>query len=336
MGWCPRNAWFSAILISAGSIWYSAVAASPVDDALVALQTGNASQAVQLSTAALGGTALSSRDRARLLVNRGLAREILGERDSALIDFTQAIGSHALAPAEQVRALFDRGVTLDELSRTDDALGDYSAAIRLEPGFAAALNNRGNAYRRLGHLVEAAADYRASIAAGNPHTEFPNYGLGQIAEAQGDAVAAREFYREALAANAGFTLAAERLSVLGDGDADAIHLRPPGQSGRAPVLHLHLPARTVPNLKPALGSTAESRTVQLGAWRSQGEAANAWSRLGRASGSLLVGLAPQVIAVDLPGSGRYYRLRTQTADGSARSLCSALRARGTACMVVSD
>ena len=183
------------------------------DAASVALHAGNASNAVALATQALADSTLSPRDRARVLVDRGLAHEMLGEHDAALLDFTEAINARALTGADQARAFYDRGVALDAVGQTDDAIGDYSAALRLDPRYAAALNNRGNAYRRVGRLDDAAADYKRSLAAGNTHPEYPNYGLGLIAEAQGSPALARTFYQAALSANPQFTLASERITA---------------------------------------------------------------------------------------------------------------------------
>ncbi len=211
---------------------------------------------------------------------------MLGQHDAALVDFTEAIDGRALVAAEQARALYDRGVALDELGRTEDAAGDYTAALRLAPGFAAAFNNRGNAYRRLGRLAEARADYRASIAAKNPHPEYPDYGLGQVAEAQGQLDAARGYYRAALAASPQFTPASASLAALMSpaadihpssaatdirplpaatdihsppADAGTIHLRPPGRSAvpepsaepsADQEIHLIPPGQAVIHLRP--------------------------------------------------------------------------------------
>ncbi len=270
---------------------------------------------------------------------------MLGERDGALLDFTEALGSGALSPPEEALALYDRGVTLDEVSRTEDAIGDYSAAIKIVPTLSAALNNRANAYRRLGKLDAARQDYEASIAAGNPHREYPNFGLGQIAEASGDAQVARGYYQAALVANPGFGPAKERIAVLGPATEDApivlkppgegtVHLRPPGAAHRPA-----LPATRAPDGKaPPLRSLSEGAAgiVQLGAWRSQGEAAVAWSRIARGATAELAGLTPQVIEADLPGKGHYFRLRTDPGARGAAALCRALRAKGLACIVVRD
>jgi tetratricopeptide (TPR) repeat protein len=157
---------------------------------------------------------LSPLDNAYLHMNRGLAREKLDHRDDALADFTAAIDAKVLPPAEQARALFDRGVTLDEMGRTDAAIADYTQAISTVPSYATALNNRGNAYRRLKKFALAQADYEAALNAGDDEPEFPLYGLGRIAEAQGDVVRAQDFYNKALTANAGYTPASDRVAKL--------------------------------------------------------------------------------------------------------------------------
>ena len=328
-------------------------AASPplVDAAAVALGSGNASNAVVLATQALADASLSPHDRAQVLLDRGLAHEMLGEHDAALVDFTESVEARALTKPEQARAFYDRGVTLDEMTRTEDALGDYAAAIKLVPNFAAALNNRANVYRRMGKLDAAQADYQASIQAGNAHPEYPNYGLGQVAEAVGNPDAARAYYQAALTANPQFALAHDRLAALGGGadaiiqlkDPSAIQLKPPAIRRLPQVQPAYAQASAPPGLKPALNEAVNSAappqpapasagTIQLGAWRSQAEAANAWSRIARDSGSDLAGLAPQVVAVDLPGKGRYWRLRT---DGGPE-LCRSLTAKGLSCLVVRD
>ena len=352
--------WRDGLLLGAvvGALGAPAFAAPPsVDAASVALRSGNASNAVALATQALADTALAPRDRARVLVERGLAHEMLVERDGALADFTAAIDAHQLPASEQARALYDRGVTLDELGRTEDAVGDYSAALGLEPRYAAALNNRGNAYRRLGRLDAARADYQASLAAGNAHAEYPQYGLGQIAEAEGRLDAARDRYRAALAADPQFALAAERLAALGEPanitapivlrppagvvapSGDVVRLTPPRAGARQVLRPVRLVSVT-PGLKPAFseaGRAPVARMIQLGAWRREADAARAWSLALAATGNLLAGLSPSIVAVDLAGRGRFYRLRTGPLSGSAgASLCAALKARAQACVVVGN
>ena len=163
-------------------------------------------------------------DHGRQLIDAARALEKSGRQDDALVDYTAAIESRALGGEEQARAFFDRGLLLDGMNRLDDALQDYSAAIRIRAKFAAALNNRANVYRRLQRFGEAERDYRASLAAGNSEKQYPYYGLGQIAEAQGKGDQARAFYAKALAAAPDFAAASQKLARL---DAAPIHLRPP-------------------------------------------------------------------------------------------------------------
>ncbi len=300
---------------------------------------------------------------ARGLVARGLDSAARGANDDALLDYTQAIGLHVLSAVDLSRVLFDRGVALDAMGRTNDAIGDYSAALKHDPLFAAALNNRGNAYRRLNRLDEARQDYAASLAAGNMTPEYPDYGLGQIAEAKGDLEAARHFYGEALAANPAYTPAATSLEALGrkTQQADAtIVLKPPPQRpapppARVAAAQAHAAAADGPTLAPAsygkptgdlaLRPAIEDAKhalpgggmVQLGAWRDEASAADGWNRIQGQAGDALSGLKPQIVAVDLAGKGRYYRLRAgPVGRDNAASLCEALLAKGVACMVVRD
>src|SRR5258708_37286335 len=102
-----------------------AAKASPDAAAPVASPT----HAIEIVNRALADTQLPAPDKARLLVRRGLARQVLGERNDAVSDLTDAIATRALGAEELATAFYDRGVTLDELGRTDDAMVDYSSAI---------------------------------------------------------------------------------------------------------------------------------------------------------------------------------------------------------------
>jgi cell division septation protein DedD len=98
------------------------------------------------------------------------------------------------------------------------------------------------------------------------------------------------------------------------------------------------PARPAPALRPAIGSGPQPtpRLVQLGAWRSQAEAEAGWDRARRKGGSALDGLANIIQPADLPGRGRFYRLRVVPGPAGARSLCETLRASGLDCLLVTN
>jgi tetratricopeptide (TPR) repeat protein len=378
-----------APLIAACALLVTAVTAQ-ADNTLAlavtaALKSGDAVNAEALATRALSDSGLSLEDHARLLLNRGLAREQLGRHEEALVDYTEAIQLGVLQPSDHARALFDRGVSLDELGRTSDAIGDYTAALKLNPTFPPALNNRANAYRRTGKFVEAKRDYTASLAANNAQPEYPEYGLGQIAEAQNDLRAAKEWYNKAVAANPKYTLASQRLAELGDFIAPT--LKPPtvvaangmpsavkGEAATQPVKEKLPPAvetsastiapaafappTDAPELRPAIieamDDTAsaspatndiappsqpriargDARQIQLGAWRAEAEAAEGWNHIVSRAGTLLTGMTPQIVVADIPGKGRYWRLRADPVGTSATDLCARLQAVGITCIAV--
>jgi tetratricopeptide (TPR) repeat protein len=314
-------------------------------EARAALDDGNAAQARHLADEALSQAGLEPAQRARLLLNRGLALELLGDHDGALVDFTAAIDAKALPDSDQAQALLQRGFLLDSMSQLAGALSDYSAVIRLAPGSAqAALNNRANIYRRQKRLKEARRDYLAALRGGNPHPEYPYTGLGQIAEAQGDVEEARRYYAKAVAANIHYGPAVNRLAALGgpppDSRLDAgVRLRPPGAGPLPvdpPVALRPLPA--APPLRPAIAPSAgRSRSmVQLGAWRSQAEAEAGWSRAKGRAGDVLDGLTNSIQPADLPTKGRFYRLRVAPGALGAGSLCEKLKTRGLDCLIVTN
>jgi tetratricopeptide (TPR) repeat protein len=344
-----------AAILALGSPPAFAAPPIPFVDIANSLSRGDGAAARGLSDNALLRPGLGEADRARLLGYRGLARNLEGDREGAMADLTATLGAKGLTKEEQSRFYLERGLTLDAMSRLDEAAADYTAALRLEPGSAPALNNRANIFRRLSHFEEARRDYLASLAAENPAPEYPYYGLGQIAESQGRPDEARGFYVRAIAANPGYRLAADRLQALGGEppQQQAIILRPPASKTKqaAPKVAA-VPAKesvheslikpasysdreTGPGLRPALDNSAgNGQQVQLGAWRSEGEAAEAWNRAVKIAGAALSGLAPHIVPVDLPGKGRYYRLRTQSV--SAKELCAVLAAKALDCMPARD
>jgi tetratricopeptide (TPR) repeat protein len=331
-----------------------------------ALSSGDSGTALGLANNALGMPGLAEADRARLVGERGLARNLQNDRSGALADLSEALGAKGLTPPERSRFYLEHGLILDGMDRLDEAAEDYTAALRLNPGWGPALNNRANVLRRQRRFEEARRDYLGSLAGDNPAPEYPYYGLGQIAESLGQPDRAKEYYRRAVAANPGYAPATERLLGLGGAPPpqQAIILKPPLlASGEDAPLILHLPAQkrpagiaampdTVsspptikpaaysrqddqPALRPALNNSEDNpheQEIQLGAWRSDAEAAEGWNQTVREAGGALSGFVPKIVAVDLPGRGRYYRLRVETADAS--QLCAALGSRGLDCMRV--
>ena len=396
-----RKAVVTALLVF---VWPVMAAASPATPALIAevqtaLDRGDALHAANLAEGAIREPDISATERARLTLYHGLAEELLGVRETATRDFTAALDGHALPPEERAQALLQRGFLRDGEGKLNDAIADYSAVIALHgEGLATALNNRANVYRRQNKLTEAKRDYQAAFGAGSKG-QYVWYGLGQIAEAQKDAVTARDYYARAIIVDPNYALASERLAALG-GPPDTvvassqtpILLKPPGapptllaktmqpagadspditlrpaldQAAKrpAPVQSIKQPvsdqsAKQPPPDQPAKQPAVEPAAkppalvqsaklpapdqsakgeVQLGAFRSEAEAKAGWGKAQAQAADLLSGYQPHVVAVDIPGKGRYYRLRLSPASGvSPRQFCDGLTAKGVGCFPVRD
>ncbi len=337
---------------------------------LAALDRGDAQQARHLSDDALGREKDGSA-RARLLLYRGVATELLGTHDGALRDLTQAIDTRLLSPEDLGQAYLQRGFLREGLGQLDEAIGDYGAAIALK-GYstATAFNNRGNIYLKRNRLMDAQADYLAALAADGGQSQYSYYGLGRIAEASGDRLGARGFYTKAIAIDAGYTAASERLAALGrpsnaavSNPAERIVLHPPAAGVRqtaseTPIILRPPPEKQQPiavpavppspllpvnalMLRPALdqsgGGAGPGDEVQLGAWRSAAEASAAWDKARLRADGALDGLSPHILAAQIPGKGRYFRLRVRPETGkSGAEMCADLAAKALACFPVRD
>lgn len=270
---------------------------------------------------------------ASALFNSGILHERLGQNREAVADFTHALAMRGLSRSDRVRAIFDRGVAYDALGDVKSALKDYSEAIHLDSRFAPAHNNRANVYRRIGLFREAKRDYLAALSCRDVSPEYPYYGLGQIAEKEGKTDTAREFYQKALKANPGYLLASRSLWALKD-QAPPRASRPVARD----EVHPHPAAAPMPRLRDAiLGRSTAPMQIQLGAFRDQAQAMAAWSRITAADSAALENQSPQVTSVDLPGKGRFWRLRTAVGDvKEARRICAELSVHNIACLPVRD
>lgn len=96
-------------------------------------------------------------------------------------------------------------------------------------------------------------------------------------------------------------------------------------------------ASVTPSPSVAAGALSGSHLVQVGAFRSNEEAAAQWSRMEARLGDFLSGKAPDVERADLGERGIYHRLRIGpfSSSGDARTFCSGLKERGQDCLVKS-
>lgn len=300
-GFVLAPVWVGALLLAVGA---PAGAAWPVPETEMP-----APEALSISSRA---------DWYRSLIQRGHASERLGQRQDALADYTLAIESHTLMGSDQIQVLSDRARLREGMGRPKDALADYGRVLSLSPNFVAALNGRAGIHARLGQFADARQDYLSALAVvGSSERQHSYFGLGQVSEAQGDVAQAREFYNQALAADPHFGPAGERLGALFANRAD-IPPRNPAEDNRD------------------FPSGGRETQLQLGAWRSEQKAARGWDHVKALASDVLDGAAPRIVPVDLPGVGRFYRLRVTVAQTGSRGLCMALTAKGLNCILVHD
>jgi tetratricopeptide (TPR) repeat protein len=262
---------------------------------------------------------------ARGQIESAVALVQVGRYGEAIESLSQALASNALTPADTARAHFDRGLAYDGLGNMRAALADYGAALRLDPLLAPALNNRADALRRAGRFEAAKRDYAAALKCPGVTREFAFYGLGLIAEQQGDGDGARGHFQRALAANPDFAPAAEKLAKLIPAKAEAglLPLRKKGRAGFAAAEPV------------TAGPDANAVLVQLGACQTEAIAHAAWNKIAAASGDALLGRKPIAVPVDRAGKPRLWRLRTAVPDRrAAETLCSTLAQRQFDCVLV--
>jgi tetratricopeptide (TPR) repeat protein len=86
---------------------------------------------------------------------------------------------------------------LQEKGMPDEAISFYLKAIEIEPKFAEAHNNLGNAYRKKGRRDEAIQHYRSAIAL-DPGSPAAYFHLGIVFQENGESNASAQCYRKAL------------------------------------------------------------------------------------------------------------------------------------------
>ena len=114
-------------------------------------------------------------------LQRGICRMELGEYAQALGDFGTCTG---LWP-EHPWGYFNRGCVLDRMGLKADAINDYTAALERDPGFAAALVNRGLARVELRQYGPALIDFDRALAMGGPGDASLAAGRGLALEGLG-------------------------------------------------------------------------------------------------------------------------------------------------------
>ena len=90
-----------------------------------------------------------------------------------------------------------------------------------------------------------------------------------------------------------------------------------------------------PVIQRAVAEPGGGYVVQLGAVRSADAADKEWSRIQHANASVLAGLKPDIIQVDIADKGTFWRIRAGSlSEQGARALCQELTSRSQGCIIV--
>jgi tetratricopeptide (TPR) repeat protein len=302
--------------------------------------------------------------RAVVYYNRGLSEQALARPALAIEDYTSAL----LLDPELAQAYLSRASVLRQSGQYLFALGDYEKALRYshaEPHLALygqaltyeALSRPLLAQNALARAIKVSPDFQPArdklLELAGP--EAVNQAV------QNDPVALEGTQQADLARQRDALLTASMSMSLPDGAAtrtelsatveqprDVVVEAPEAESASAvariepagetrEVAALVLPAsepepdpepRTAPQ-EPEI----EGWMVQLSSQRNEASAWSAWEQLSRRHSELLGGRDAAVVRAELDGKGVFYRLRIHHLESrdEARSLCSRLKKRGTAC-----
>jgi len=320
-------------------------------------------------TAALDSHALPPEERAQALLQRGFLRDGEGKLNDAIADYSAVIALHGEGLAT---ALNNRANVYRRQNKLDEAKRDYRAAFGAGGKGQYVWYGLGQIAEAQKDLVTA-RDYYARAVIVDPNYALASERLAALGGPP-DSVVASSQAPILLKPPAAQTMLSAKTVQPAGADSPGISLRPaldqavkrpvPVQPAKQPVAEQAsqrpavdqpakqpaveqstLPAPEQPAKPPAPVQSARQAAadqsakgeVQLGAFRSEAEARAGWSKAQAQAADLLAGHEPHVVMADLPGKGRYYRLRVSPGSGvGQRQFCDRLSAKGVGCFPVRD
>lgn len=143
--------------------------------------------AFALATGWLFSTPLLRGQEAKSAFDRGIEASSKGDLDGALASFNEAIRANPM----YVSAYNNRGNVYEARGDYDKAMADYDQAIKLEPRYVSAYINRGIAWAARGNADNAMSDYDTALIL-DPKNVLAFINRGVLREGGGD-------YRKAIA-----------------------------------------------------------------------------------------------------------------------------------------
>lgn len=302
--------------------------------------------------------------RAVVYYNRGLSQQTLDRPALAIEDFTSAL----LLDPELAQAYLSRASVLRQSGQYLFALGDYEKALRYshaEPHLALygqaltyeALSRPLLAQSALARAIKVSPDFQPArdklLELAGPEAvnqavadqpgildEGQQASLARqrdelltasLSMSHPDAAAAATALPAAVEAPRDLVVTGERAQKSPESPpaSKIARIEPAGETTKMAAL-----TQPEPDAGPAqTGTNLEGWMVQLSSQRDEASAWSAWDQLSRRHGELLGGREAAVVRAELDGKGVFYRLRVHRLESrsEAKSLCSRLKARGTAC-----
>jgi lipoprotein NlpI len=182
------------------TIFWLGTAAAQLDEAGKACLDGNgkAEELIENCSRFIASDHFAEGQAAIAHNRRGMAYFRKRDASHAIADFDVAI---KLNP-QYASALNNRAIVRQDQGEIARALADYDAAIRLEPKYVFALANRGGARLANGDADGAIADFDAALALNVPKSELVLTGRGKASLAKGDFDRATADFDAALKLNA--------------------------------------------------------------------------------------------------------------------------------------
>jgi tetratricopeptide (TPR) repeat protein len=305
---------------------------------------GRYEEAVESFSKALAAKDMQPADRVRAVYDRGVASDSMGKTADAIADYSEAIRLDTkFAPA-----LNNRANAYRRLAKSDEAKRDYWAALAI-PGA-----GHEYSYYGLGQIAESQED--EELARGFYRRALKLNGKFALAAQSLKSLNAKAPPPARPAKSRGMPVGgvpalrpgiADRRMSEAENRAKAKDLEAKVAAAKREVMALKQAAQRrqqqksqkpqKPQNPQTAGQGRPAAAVQLAAFRSRGEAEDAWKKILTRSGGLLTGRYPLIVEVVLPEKGRYFRLRLAADDKRAAStLCAALKAKGQDCMPVRE
>jgi tetratricopeptide (TPR) repeat protein len=140
------------------------------------------------------------------------AAEYGGDPRDSIQTCTYALDSQALTIRDRAATLINRGILRSRTSDADGALSDYNAGLALNGSLGEGYVDRGAVYISLQKYDEALNDINKGIELGAREPHIAYYDRAIVDEAMGNIRGAYEDYKKAVEIEPNFTLATDQLS----------------------------------------------------------------------------------------------------------------------------